>query len=58
MRRWRRLPPRWRTTDLGANSYLVKPGNPHDLVAMVQTLHLYWIAYNATLPPLLRDGMR
>jgi CheY-like chemotaxis protein len=37
--------------DLGANSYLVKPGNPQDLVAMVHTLHLYWIAYNAT-PPL------
>jgi CheY-like chemotaxis protein len=40
-----------RAYDLGANSYLVKPGNPHDLVALVHTLHLYWIAYNAT-PPL------
>jgi CheY-like chemotaxis protein len=37
--------------DLGANSYLVKPGTPSDLVAMVHTLHLYWIAYN-TIPPL------
>ncbi len=40
-----------RAYDLGANSYLVKPGTPNDLFAMVHTLHLYWIAYNAT-PPL------
>jgi DNA-binding response OmpR family regulator len=40
-----------RAYDLGANSYLVKPGTPHDLVALVHALHLYWITYNAT-PPL------
>jgi CheY-like chemotaxis protein len=40
-----------RAYDLGANSYLVKPGTPNDLFAMVQTLHLYWLAYN-TQPPL------
>jgi CheY-like chemotaxis protein len=40
-----------RAYDLGANSYLVKPGTPSDLFAMVHTLHLYWLTYNAT-PPL------
>jgi CheY-like chemotaxis protein len=40
-----------RAYDLGANSYLVKPSDPNHLFTMVNTLHLYWIAYNAT-PPL------
>jgi|SRR5918992_6344939 CheY-like chemotaxis protein len=40
-----------RAYDLGANSYLVKPGNPNDLFAIAHTLHLYWLTYNAT-PPL------
>jgi CheY-like chemotaxis protein len=40
-----------RAYDLGANSYLVKPGTPNDLFAMITTLHLYWLAYN-TQPPL------
>ena len=40
-----------RAYDLGVNSYLVKPSDPNHLFTMVNTLHLYWIAYNTT-PPL------
>jgi CheY-like chemotaxis protein len=32
--------------DLGANSYLVKPGNPDDVTQMVQTIQRYWIDLN------------
>ena len=35
-----------RAYDLGANSYLVKPGSPDDLIRMVQSLDLYWMIYN------------
>jgi CheY-like chemotaxis protein len=37
--------------DLGANSYLVKPGNPADVARMVQTIQQYWVKLNE--PPQL-----
>lgn len=37
--------------DLGANSYLVKPGNAAEVARMVQTLQQYWIKLNE--PPQL-----
>jgi CheY-like chemotaxis protein len=37
--------------DLGANSYLVKPGNPEEVTQMVQTIQRYWIGLNE--PPQL-----
>lgn len=32
--------------DLGANSYLVKPGKPDEIARMVKVLQSYWIALN------------
>jgi DNA-binding NarL/FixJ family response regulator len=32
--------------DLGANSYLVKPGNPTEIVRIVETIQRYWIDLN------------
>jgi CheY-like chemotaxis protein len=32
--------------DLGANSYLVKPGSPDELLAIVRTLGMYWLVFN------------
>jgi CheY-like chemotaxis protein len=37
--------------DLGANSYLVKPGNATDIARMVQTIQQYWVKLNE--PPQL-----
>lgn len=37
--------------DLGANSYLVKPGNPAEVARMVQTIQQYWVKLNE--PPQL-----
>jgi CheY-like chemotaxis protein len=37
--------------DLGANSYLVKPGNAADIVRMVKVIQSYWLALNE--PPQL-----
>jgi CheY-like chemotaxis protein len=37
--------------DLGANSYLLKPGNPTEIAKMVQTIQRYWIKLNE--PPQL-----
>ena len=37
--------------DLGANSYLVKPGNSADIVRMIKVIQSYWIALNE--PPQL-----
>ena len=42
----REVPDVDRAYDLGANSYLVKPGSPADLVAMVQALAGYWLHWN------------
>jgi CheY-like chemotaxis protein len=38
--------------DLGANSYLVKPGNPEEIAKMVQIIQHYWIELNEP-PPLV-----
>jgi CheY-like chemotaxis protein len=35
-----------RAYDLGANSYLVKPATPSDLVAMVAQIDSYWLGVN------------
>lgn len=35
-----------RAYELGANSYLVKPGAPDDLLVLVRTLGLYWLVLN------------
>ncbi|MDB6017399.1 MAG: two-component system response regulator [Pedosphaera sp.] len=32
--------------DLGANSYLVKPGDLSDLVELIKSLHHYWLGLN------------
>jgi two-component system response regulator len=37
-----------RAYDLGANSYLVKPAAPSDLVAMVAQIDSYWLRINRT----------
>ena len=37
-----------RAYDLGANSYLVKPAAPADLVAMVAQIDAYWLGVNRT----------
>jgi DNA-binding response OmpR family regulator len=37
-----------RAYDLGANSYLMKPAAPGDLVAMVETIDSYWLRANRT----------
>jgi two-component system response regulator len=37
-----------RAYDLGANSYLVKPAAPSDLVAMVTQIDSYWLGVNRT----------
>ena len=37
--------------DLGANSYLVKPGNTADITRMVETIQHYWVKLNE--PPQL-----
>ena len=35
-----------RAYDLGANSYLVKPGSPEELLALVDQLGAYWLVVN------------
>lgn len=35
-----------RAYDLGASSYLVKPGEFQDLMRLVDSLHLYWMVLN------------
>jgi CheY-like chemotaxis protein len=40
--------------DLGANSYIVKPGGFDSLVEMVKNLNLYWLILNEK--PQLKDG--
>nr|WP_199307573.1 MULTISPECIES: response regulator [unclassified Leptolyngbya] len=35
-----------RVYDLGANAYMVKPSNFDQLVDILKTLNLHWIAYN------------
>ncbi len=35
-----------RAYDEGANSYLIKPADPADLLEMVKQLNLYWMVFN------------
>jgi CheY-like chemotaxis protein len=35
-----------RAYELGANSYLVKPGSPDELLEIVRTLGMYWLVLN------------
>lgn len=35
-----------RAYELGANSYLVKPGSPDELLQIVRTLGVYWLVFN------------
>jgi CheY-like chemotaxis protein len=37
--------------DLGANSYLVKPGNPEEIMRVVKSIQEYWLGLNQ--PPKL-----
>ncbi|PYM17020.1 MAG: two-component system response regulator [Verrucomicrobia bacterium] len=41
-----------RAYDLGANSYLVKPGDFEALITMVKTLDAYWLKLNQQVDPL------
>ncbi|KFG67306.1 response regulator [Microvirga sp. BSC39] len=38
-----------RAYDLGANSYLVKPARPEELLRMVEQIDAYWLGLNQTL---------
>lgn len=40
--------------DLGANSYLVKPGNPAEIARMVQSIQRYWVKLNEPPPLVMR----
>jgi CheY-like chemotaxis protein len=44
--------------DLGANSYLVKPGNSTDIARMVQTIQRYWVTLNEPPQLLMRAQQR
>jgi CheY-like chemotaxis protein len=46
------------TYDLGANSYLVKPGDATSVYSMVKTIQRYWIALNKTPELVMRAGER
>jgi DNA-binding response OmpR family regulator len=50
----REVPDVDRAYDLGANSFLVKPSAPADLVALIHSLARYWLHWNE--PPNLRPG--
>lgn len=41
--------------DLGANSYLVKPGEPGEIVRIVEAIQRYWIELNEP-PPLVMQA--
>jgi DNA-binding response OmpR family regulator len=43
-----------RAYSLGANSYLVKPPDVHQLVAMVKRIKEYWIEMNQVGPPCIQ----
>jgi CheY-like chemotaxis protein len=40
--------------DLGANSYLVKPGNAAEIARMVQSIQKYWVKLNEPPPLVMR----
>ncbi len=39
-----------RAYDLGANSYLVKPARPDELLRMIEQIHSYWLDLNEIVP--------
>jgi len=41
--------------DLGANSYLVKPGNPNEIGRLIATVQHYWMELNHP-PPLVMEA--
>jgi CheY-like chemotaxis protein len=44
--------------DLGANSYLVKPGNSADIGRMVQAIQRYWVKLNEPPQLVMRAGQQ
>jgi len=42
--------------DLGANSYLVKPGNAAEIARMVQAIQRYWVKLNEPPQLVMRAG--
>lgn len=40
--------------DLGANSYLVKPGDPAEIARLVETIQRYWMELNQPPPLVMR----
>ncbi len=40
---------------LGANSYLVKPSDPNDLMPVVEAIKAYWLTFNSIAPQLESD---
>lgn len=44
--------------DLGANSYLVKPGNTAEIARMVQAIQRYWIKLNEPPQLVMRAGQQ
>jgi CheY-like chemotaxis protein len=40
--------------DLGANSYLVKPGNPEEVMRVVKIIQEYWLGLNQAPKLVLR----
>lgn len=41
--------------DLGANSYLVKPGSPEEVARLIETVQRYWMEMNQR-PPLVMEA--
>jgi DNA-binding NarL/FixJ family response regulator len=44
--------------DLGANSFLVKPGDAASVYSMVKAIQRYWIALNKTPQLAMRAGQQ
>jgi CheY-like chemotaxis protein len=42
---------------LGANSYLVKPTDPDELMSLVRVIKNYWLDLNQSVPPLVHCDM-
>jgi CheY-like chemotaxis protein len=40
--------------DLGANSYLVKPGDPEEIIRIVKSIQEYWLGLNEAPKLVLR----
>jgi len=46
-----------RAGQLGANGYLIKPGEPDELVRMISELHQYWLIENHSLTTFVTVGV-